>query len=229
MPTELATFDVDDVKRCGDAIRKLGDGAASMDEAAQRVAEYLYGELAGAALVRVYKTHPFGKLPPAVRDAAAGPVADDVRCLTLLGTAGDEEAWNDRRRSRGHQAIPLPSPEVVDQLPMVAQLITQLGLELTSVVRPDPSEARALSQRTYDVFHVPDAATSPYVPAKDFVEQHGIRSALGFGGMLYTGDFYGVVLFAKVPVDADTAQMLKILSLPVRVPLLTHLRRVFAD
>lgn len=229
MPAELATFDVDDVKRCGDAIRKLGDGATSMDEAAQRVAGYLYGELTGTALVRVYKTHPFAKLPEAVRAVVAGPVADDVRCLTLLGTAGDEEAWNDRRRSRGHQAIPLPSTDVVDQLPMVAQLITQLGLDLTSVLRPDPHEARALSQRTYDVFHVADAVASPYVPAKDFVEDHGIRSALGFGGMLYTGDFYAVVLFAKVAVSAETAQLLKILSLPVRVPLLAHLRRVFSD
>ena len=67
-----------------------------------------------------------------------------ARRLAVVGKrrAGDAET------ERGHQAIPLPSPEVVDQLPMVAQLISQLGLELTSVVRPDPNEARALSQRT---------------------------------------------------------------------------------
>jgi hypothetical protein len=164
-----------------------------------------------------------------VRAVVGEPVADDVRCLTLLGTAGDDHAWNDRRNSRDHQAIALPSAQVVEQLPMVAQLITQLGLELTSVVRPDPTEARELSQRTYDVFHVADAPASPYVPAKDFVAANGIRSALGFGGMLYTGDFYAVVLFSKVAVDAAAAQMLKILALPVRVPLLAHLRRVFTD
>jgi hypothetical protein len=227
--TALATFDVDDVKRCGEVIRKLGDGAGSMDAAAQRVVEYLHEELDAAALVRLYKTHPFGKLPAEIREFIGEPVDADVRCLTLLGTAGDDPAWNDRRRSQGHQAIPLPSEHVVEQLPMVLQLITQLGLDLGAVIRPEPDVARELSQRTYDVFHVPDAVTSPYVPAKDFVEAHGIASALGFGGMLYTGDFYAVVLFSKTPVSADTAQMLKILSLPVRVPLLAHLRKVFSD
>ena len=229
MPTELATFDVDDVKRCGEVIRRLGDGAPAMDAAAQRVVEYLYGELGGTTLVRLYKTHPYGKLPAGVQDVVGEPVEPDVRCLTLLGTAGDEDAWNDRRRSRGHQAIPLPSEQVVEQLPMVLQLITQLGVDVSHVIRPDPSAVRELSQRTYDVFHVPDAAASPHVPAKDFVREHGVRSALGFGGVLYTGDFYAVVLFSKTPISADTAQMLKILALPVRVPLLAHLRAVFSE
>jgi hypothetical protein len=229
VPSSVATFDVDDVRRCGEDIRALGTGVDAMDAAAQRVVEYLYEELAGAALVRLYKTHRFGELPQAVQDVVAEPVAPDVRCLTLLGTAGDEPAWNDRRRSQGHQAIPLPSGHVVEQLPMVLQLITQLGFDLEAVLNPDPARARELSQRTYDVFHVADAASSPYVPAKDFVERHGIVSALGFGGMLFTGDFYAVVLFSKVPVSPATAQMLKILALPVRVPLLAHLRRVFSD
>jgi hypothetical protein len=228
VPTAVGSFDVDDVKRCGDVIRGLGNGAGSMEAAAQRVAEYLYGELEGAALVRLYKTHPFGELPADLRAFVGDGVGADVRCLTLLGTAGDAEAWNDRRSSQGHKAIALPSEQVVEQLPMVMQLITQLGIDVADVVRPDPRAVRELAQRTYDVFHVADAASSPYVPAKDFVRDHGIRSALGFGGMLYTGDFYAVVLFSKADVSADTAQMLKILSLPVRVPLLANLRRVFS-
>lgn len=229
MGASLATFDVEDVKRCGDVIRGLGTGASSMEEAAQRVAQYLYDELDGAALVRLYKTHPFGSLPSDVQEFVGEPIDPEVRCLTLLGTAGDAPAWNDRRRSQAHQAIPLPSEHVVEELPMVLQLITQLGLEVTTVVRPDPEHARALSQQTYDVFHVADAATSPYVPAKDFVEAHSIASALGFGGMLYTGDFYAVVIFSKLRVSPEAAKVLKILSLPVRVPLLAHLRRVFSD
>jgi hypothetical protein len=225
----VQAFGVDDVRRFGDEIRMLGRGASTMEGAAQEVARYLYDQLHGCALVRFYKTHRFGDLPRDVQDFVGTSPGADVRCLTLLGTAGDDPAWNDRRRSEGHQAIPLPSEDVVRQLPMVLQLITQLGLDVKSVMRPDPEHARALAQRTYDVFHVPDATTSPYVPAKEFVRSHGIHSALGFGGMLYTGDFYAVVLFAKTPISVDTAQMLKILALPVRVPLLAHLRNVFAD
>jgi hypothetical protein len=227
VPTSIATFDVEDVRRLGEKIRALAQ-APAMDVAAQRVAECLYGELSESALVRLYKTHPFGGLPPDVQDFVGEPIDPEVRCLTLLGTAGDEPEWNDRRLSRAHQAIALPSEHVVEQLPMVRQLITQLGLDISTVVRPDARVSQELSQRTYDVFHVADASTSPFVPAKEFVEAHGIRSALGFGGMLYTGDFYAVVLFSKVPVSVDTAQLLKILSLPVRVPLLAHLRRVFS-
>ena len=235
----IETFDVEDVRECGDVIRKLGDGVETMEAAAQRVVAYLYDELrdeTGARacpLVRLYKTHPFGRLPSDLQAFATGVAREapppDVRCLTLLGTAGDVPAWNDRHQSTGHQAIPLPSEQVVEQLPMILQLITQLGLDVTTVVRPDPGDVRELAQKTYEVFHVPDAMSSPYVPAKDFVEAHAIASALGFGGMLYTGDFYAVVMFARVPISADAAQMLKILALPVRVPLLAHLRRVFAD
>lgn len=235
----LDEFDVDDVSACSDILRGLGGDAATMEGAASLIAHYLYDELGGndgeraLALARVYKTHAYGALPADLQDFAGGILGGaprpDMRCLTLLGTAGDLPAWNDRRASEGHQAIPLASEAVVAQLPMVAQLIEQLGLEVSHVIRPDPDNARELSQRTYDVFHVPVALGSPYVPAQDFVRAHGIRSALGFGGMLYTGDFYAVVLFSKATVSADTAQLLKIFSLAVRVPLLSHLRRVFAD
>jgi len=208
-----------------------------MEDAAGRIARYLYDELGdgsearACALVRVYKTHPYGKLPSDLREFAGdvlGDVPDDrVRCFTLLGTAGEEPAWNERRRSEGHQAIPLPSEQLVAQLPMVLQLITQLGLDVATIVEPDPAVTRELSQRTYGVFHVEEAQGSPHIPAQDFVERYAVRSALGFGGMLYTGDFYAVVLFSKTAVSEDAAQMLKILALAVRVPLLAHLNRVF--
>ena len=235
---DIAAFDVDDVRACSDVLRGLGSEAQSMEEAATRIVRYLYDELGDSdggracVLVRLYKTHPYGGLPVDVRSFAGDVLGDvppdDVRCLTLLGTVGDLPAWNDRRQSQGHQAIPLPSEQLVEQLPMVRQLITQLGLEVSTVIRPDPASTRELSQRTYDVFHVAEAKGSSYLPAQDFVAAHGVASALGFGGMLYTGDFYAVVLFSRIPVSADAAQMLKILSLAIRVPLLARLDRVFS-
>ncbi len=201
-----------------------------MEDVAQQIVRYLYDELGdgqgnrACLLVRLYKTHPYGRLEPEVQefveDALGGEPPADTRCLTLLGTAGDEPAWNDRTRSQGHKAIPLASEEMVGRLPMVAQLITQLGLEIGAVIRPrNPIE---LAQRTYDVFHVPDAAGSPHLPAQEeFVLRYGVRSALGFGGVLPSGDFYAIVLFARVHVDRETAETIKILSLAVRVPLMT--------
>lgn len=234
---DIGSFDLDDVRACSDALRRFGADVTSMEEAARRITTYLYDGLGdgsggrACALVRLYKTHPFGDLPAEAQEFVAASLGSappaGVRCLTLLGTAGDLHAWGDRRLSSGHQAIALPSEQVVTGLPMVAQLIAELGLEISTVIRPDPGRASEFSQRTYGVFHVPDALGSPYVPAQDFVVEHGIRSALGFGGMLYSGDFYAIVLFSKVFVPDVAAQNLKILALAVRVPLLAQLGRVF--
>ena len=230
--TSLGDFSGDDLTRFGDTIRAIPHEAKTMEDAARRVADFLWTELGSEiALVRVYKTHPYGQLPPDLQDFAAhlssGPPAADVRCLTLLGTRGLEPAWNDRRDSEGHKAIPLPSVEFVERLPMVAGLVQQLGLDIEDVVRPEKGRVVALAQRTYDVFHVPEAAGSAHLPAQDFVEAHGVRSALGFGGVLYTGDFFAVVVFARVPIAPGTADTLRILSLATRVALMPFSSRVF--
>ena len=45
---------------------------------------------------------------------------------------------------------------------------------------------------------MPEAAGSPYIPAQeDFVQPVGIRSVLGFGGMLPGGDIFVVILFSR--------------------------------
>jgi hypothetical protein len=235
----LSTFDVDDVRVLADELRALSIDAASMEEGAQRVAQHLYATFVdddggpACALVRVYKTHTFAKLEPQLQDFARAALDDepdpDVKCLTLFGTAGARPEWNSRHRSVGHKTIPLPSEQMVVQLPMVSQLITQLGLDIGVVVRPSRDVLVDLSQRTYGVFYVPDAAVSEHIPAQDFVAENGIESAVGFGGMLYTGDFYAVVLFARVHVSRQVAETLRILALPVRLALLPAAgRTVFA-
>lgn len=56
-----------------------------------------------------------------------------MECLTLMATVGQSAAWNSRHLSRGHRAIPLPSPEIVEKAPMTSQLIKELGVELKVV------------------------------------------------------------------------------------------------
>ena len=231
---DLATFGGDDLSRFGDTIREIPKAHSAMEPSARAVVDFLWDELGlDAALVRLYKTHRFGQLPHDLQlfaGALSGGVpAPDVRCLTLLATRGVEEAWNDRRASEGHKAIPLPNAEFVERLPMVAGLVRQLGLEPEDVVAPERGRVTELAQRTYGVFHVPEAAGSPYVPAQDFVERHGIRSAVGFGGVLYTGDFFAVVLFARVHVPERAAETVRVLSLATRVALLPFGSRVFED
>jgi hypothetical protein len=228
MPSDLTKFGLSEMLRCSTELRRATKEAATMEEAAQRVCRVLHDELVApegskaCALVRCYKTHPYGKLEPELQAFArtvlqGSPIGPAIRCLTLMGTTGDESAWNSRRTSAGHQAIPLPSAEIIEKAPMIAQLIRQFGLDLTDVIQPTGDLVRGVTGKTYGVFHVPDAVGSPYIPAqKDFVLKFGIRSVVGFGGSLPSGDLFAVILFARVPISSETADRFRNLALDVK-------------
>ena len=236
MPTALKSFGLTEMLRCSVALRHAAAGARSMEDAAQRICRYLYSEFgtvssaAGAserigggdcALVRLYKTHPYARLEPSLRRFADKALGDmkprqAMRCLTLLGSAGDEPEWNDRTTSRGHRAIPLPSPRIVERAPMVAQLIRQFGLDLADVVSPSPEFVREMAGRSYGVFHVEDAVGSPFIPAQDFVAQHGIRSVIGFGGSLRSADIFATLMFSRVEISPEVAERFRTIALDVK-------------
>ena len=203
-------------------------GAPTMEAAAQAQCRYLYDELhtltdeRACVLVRCYKTHPYEQLPAELQQFARrqlggeSPPSGDMRCLTLLATVGDEAAWNDRRRSAGHQAIPLPTTSVVERAPMIAQLFRALGIDLAHIVTPPTSIVHDLEGKSYGVFHVRDARNSPYIPAQDFVERHHVRTVVGFGGSLKTGDVFATVLFTRTTVTAKAADRFRTLALHVK-------------
>lgn len=235
MPSDLRSFELTGMLRCSTGLRKSAQGARSVEDVARRVCGFLRDEFVSdggagvapdrqCALVRMYVTHPYQRLDRGLRRFAdrllggASP-ASGLRCLCLVGTAGARGEWNDRRSSRNHQAIPLPSSRIVEQAPMIAQLVRQFGLDLEQVISPKPELMSDLAGRTYGVFHVAEADGSPYIPAQDFVRENGIRSVVGFGGALKTGDIFAVVLFTTVPVSAHTADRFRTLALDVKAVL----------
>jgi signal transduction histidine kinase/ActR/RegA family two-component response regulator len=218
---------------CAAILRRLGQRAGSLEEVATRIVAHLYEQFvvpeSGSrclALVRLFKTTALEDLEPDLQRFALHllgeqTAAPGLRCLTLFGTRGDRPEWNARRRSAGHQAIPLPSASVVERLPMVSQVIKQLGLDATSVVRPRPEVLVHPSEKRFSVFYVPDAAESPFVPAlNDFVRPAGIRSVVGLGGMLPRGDLYVVILFSKIEISRVVAERFSGLALQVQQALL---------
>ena len=230
---DLANFTLREMTECSSVLRSLGTGSNSMEETANRIVRYLYDHLVdprrgqrACALVRAYKTHPFGDLDAELQAFARAllgdhPESPDMNCLTLLASAGDKREWNSRTTSRGHGAIPLPSEQVVTQFPMISQLVNQFGIEISTVLKPAPGLMVDLGQRTYNVFYVPEAAGSPYIPAQaDFVKPLGIRSALGFGGMLPCGSLFAVILFSKTQIPSETADLFKTLALSVKIAVL---------
>lgn len=228
MTYDLTKFDLGDMLKCSLRLREAAAGAPTLEVSAQRICRFLYDELHGpntphaCALVRCYKTHPYGALDSDLqgfaRDALGTvPPSPTMKCLTLMATVGETAAWNSRHLSRGHRAIPLPSPEIVEKAPMISQLIKELGLELSTLLQPSPEVVRELSGKRHGVFHVEDALGSPYIPAQEeFVARYGIRSVLGFGGMLFTGDLFAVILFSTVHVPQSAAERFKTLALDVK-------------
>jgi hypothetical protein len=199
-----------------------------MEDAASRVCRFLYDELTtpegqrACALIRLYKTHPFEKLGLSERAFARvqlnGAEPDGaMRCLTLLATVGDETRWSDRRRSKGHRVIPLPSPEIVEKAPMISALIKQFGVDLSAIVRPTPGLMRDFEGKSYGVFHVETAAGSPYIPAQeDFVLRYGIRSVVGCGGSLRDGEMFALILFTRVRVTPSAAERFRTIALDLK-------------
>ena len=104
-----------DLKKCGDNIAALGGGASIMEDAANKIVNYLYDNIADSsggkanALVRFYKTHPYGQLDLGLQGFAQGILgsapSDDTNCLTMLATMGDKHDWKSRSKSNGHRII----------------------------------------------------------------------------------------------------------------------------
>lgn len=233
MPYDLAGFSLSDMTRCGIWLRKIGREARSLEEVASRTVRYLRDELVdgrGGApccpLVRFYKTHPYGELDSDQRLFARAALGDQepspsMKCLTLIATAGEEPNWNARQRSAGHKAIPLASETIVTEAPMISQLIKQFGLEIGVLIRPSGELLMEAEQRTYNVFHVHKAPGSPHIPAQEgFVIPYGIQSVLGFGGLLPSAELFAVILFSRVTIPRERADLFKTLALNVKLAIL---------
>ncbi|HYH81381.1 MAG TPA: hypothetical protein VEX86_16375 [Longimicrobium sp.] len=230
MSFSLRQFDLPEMLRCGLDLRRIARPAEGMEAAAEAVVRYFHdifvdpasGERE-CALVRFYVTHPYGALPPELQAYARERMAgrepwSAMKCLVLLATAGREPAWNSRHLSRGHRAIPLPSVEIVEQAPMIAQLVRQMGLDLESVVSPQPELLQGLQGKTYNVFYVPEAGGSHAIPAQDeFVRPYGIRSVLGCGGVHVTGELYAAILFSRVPIPQESADRFRNIALDLKM------------
>lgn len=228
MAIDLSAFGLSEMLRCSRELHRAASQAPTMESCARRICRTLYDQLRdpqgerACALVRCYKTHPFGSLPHDIQGFVrrAGNLAElraSMKCLTLLGTAGEQPSWNARSSSRNHQAIPLPSPRIVERAPMIARLIQDFGLDLAAVTNPTPEVVRDLAGKTYGVFHVEQALGSAAIPAQaEFVEQFGVKSVVGFGGSLASGDLFAVILFSKVTVSAEAADRFRTLALDVK-------------
>jgi hypothetical protein len=224
----MTTFDLEhltdaDAADLARLLESAAAGASGRQDAAEHVVETIFQsfhiaetEDPSCVLVRCFQTSTYAHMPLHYRDAAdqlldavpANPGAlEQMRCLALLATRGIRQVWNDVLTSVGHQAIPLPSVEVVRKAPMIARLMDQLGVSIERIVAPPDSPDFLIDTPSdFRIFHIPDALGSPFIPAQsNFVEPFGVRSVVGMGGVLPGGDLLAVVLFTRVPISQAVA------------------------
>ncbi|MGP0021394.1 MAG: hypothetical protein ACLPHP_22695 [Candidatus Sulfotelmatobacter sp.] len=235
-PTKLASgrfaledFTHHEMMELGSILREIGDQAKSMDDASAQIVRCLYENLVskqsgknGCALVRFFKSQSFATLEDELRQIAqaslgSSPATPEMKCLVLLATSGERSEWNVRSQSKGHRVIPLPNEAAIQGAPMIAQLVAQMGLDVGALVRSDSALMLNQFRTEFNVFHVPAALGSLYVPAQDFVREAGVKSVVGFGGLLQSRDMFAVILFSKVPISRPTAELFSSLGLMVKL------------
>lgn len=228
---DITQFSLKDMTQCGAALRDLDVDSNSMEETANRIVRYLHDHLADASgarvcvLTRFFVTMPYSELDEdnqrhAQKLLGDVPVDAQLRCQTLLATVGVEPAWNDRHKSHYYKNLPM-TPEIFDANPMYVQFAETFGVVIDRSITPDPALIAELEQSSYNVFHVPDASNSEYIPDQEhFVLRYGIRSVIGFFGMLPSSQVFSVVIFTKALVPRDIVNYFKTLAFNVKLAIL---------
>jgi hypothetical protein len=102
-------------------------------------------------------------------------------------------------------------------MPAISEIIRQFGLDIPTFLGLDPERFLQLEPAVLNIFHVPDAKGSPFIPEQDsLIIPYQIKSVLGFGGLLRSGSLFAVVMFLKVKIPQSTAEMFKSLAVSVK-------------
>jgi methyl-accepting chemotaxis protein len=194
-------------------------GCRHLQEAAQVITRHVYdrfreeSHLPLLALVRIFLALPYDSLSPDDGQYISENVGQGYpRYLTLVGTAGSEDQWNDRRQSRNHRVIPLPErAEDLKVIPMIAEMFRRMEVDYGRIVHPEHYGQSGEIIEGYMLTE--EAAGSPYIPAQEeFVHPYGIASEIGYGGILPSGIAYTCFIFSEEPIQKSDAEKLKVLS-----------------
>lgn len=222
----LDAFKLADMISCSADIRRIGIESVCVEEAAEKIVRHLYEHLVdrdgqpALVLVRFYKTVRFDDLSNELKlSASASYNGESGQFLTLMATAGLLDRWNDRNKSGAHRLIPVNDEQAMQKtVPIMAHLRSQLEMG-ASWIPDDQSLLRYVmepEQKRFNVFYVPDAANCPFATQGIVVENFGVRSMLAYGAMLNRSSFFGVVMFSRVAIPKDCAEMFNPLALSTK-------------
>jgi hypothetical protein len=193
-------------------------GAKAIEEAAQLAVGAVFEQYReSVVLARLYATVPLQELPATNRDfvtrlaqskGRAAELREKTPVLSLMGTRGVEPAWNDRARSAGHVGIPLLSADFVEEIPMLARLLADVGLATRWIETQDPSLLDERSSKFGKIFYVESAKEATdhrgrhVIPARDFVQAHDVATVFGVAGAyLMSNVFLALLVFCRERLD----------------------------
>jgi hypothetical protein len=199
-------------------------GRASLWDAGQTLADILFAEFKDSlVLARVFATLALERLPErekltvmelATSRHCTAEISSDTMVVSLIGTRGKKEKWNDRNRSRAHLVVPLLSSSFIKTIPLVAWLMSDTGTGIGWIEsQRDRIQVRSLGQMARLV-HVDDAATAltsdgfKIVPAQEFVSKYAVRTVLGLGGSYLNRAFVSIILFTNESISPEAAEKL---------------------
>jgi hypothetical protein len=199
-------------------------GSSHLQDAAQRCVSRLYDDFTESmVLARLYAILPMKRLPErdqgfvtklAEANNQRSSLREDTPILTLLGTRGRKQPWNQRYDSNGHLGIPLLSAQFVEAIPMVCSLLRDVGLGLDWLDDRKLEIVVSKLGKMAGVFYVADAREAvdakgrKIVPAADFVNENGVRTVFGLGGAYMNGVFVATILFTKEAIEKPKVEML---------------------
>lgn len=184
--------------------------------AAQRFVTGFRSEFPSIALARLFAVVPFSSLPQ--HDVLAAErfaehvdgtalLLPNTPVLSLLGTAGAEPSWNDRLKSQGHLAIPLLSRELVEGIPMIAQLLSDIGVGLSWLDPERVMPSRRLVGSMNQCFYVGQASSAKdargrlIIPSQSFVADHRIQTVFGMAGSYVDSTLVAAILFSTEKLE----------------------------
>lgn len=236
---DLDAFSVDDLVTLSTEVRHLGEDAATMAEAGQRICDHLRANLTSGpdsgpacVYVTVHKTHALRLLPEALREVACSvddTAAARTPCLVLLSAAPggvDVVAQEPRARVR-----PL-TERAFRESPLMPRLIEALGVDVGTILDPQQALKMQLQHRNLNVFVERDLPESEWVPddaERERLRELGLRTVVSIGGILPSGDLFLLTLFAGGDVSDRSADLLRSLGIAVKAALIPHTFRPFRE
>ena len=191
-------------------------GEPTLCSAAQKFVTSFVASFPSVVLARMFAVVPF-KLLPEADAAAARKFAKNVDAvslllpttpvLSLLGSSGIAPEWNERSRSNGHLAIPLLSRALVDGIPMIAQLLADVGADLSWLDDARGIDSRRMLGSSNQCFYVAQASTSRdsrgrlIIPSQTFVAEFRIETVFGMAGSYVDGTMLAAIFFSTEVVQ----------------------------